>query len=434
MQDNTRQAVHLSLRESLKGNVSLLSPEKNNKLTNSMMSPKGYGGSGSPRRGSANHGKDTATPSDADNQLTKTPRAGHRRTSSRDGMGAGPSSSTEYPMTPSPPNKVRRSSASMGFLATPKFNSLSKLAGEQGMGHHRHKRSGSRAISDDENDEDDDEDTAAAAAVAFSPSSRSTRLLPPTTPKSKNHESFMSPTPHLTSPSIYKESNKPIREISNNLKTRLNYALVKLQNGWVDRTLPELESELSRQQMLIQQRQQQQLSPERQHNHQEIYLSPSHHISSSYTNQFAHGNESDSNDEASDNTNSARLAFMKALASPVRHQPHARAEPAVSASRKANHPVTGRSDHGPAVSPLKWSQTSHGSSSSVKQEKPQVVTTKKEGATEVAAIETLMSLSSPKKSKPSVSFQDSSRASSNAQESDNDTEIDNSDENAASSK
>ena len=423
MQGNSQPGLDISLRDSFKANIHLPSPAKNNSK-NIMMSPKGYGGSGSPRR---NSGNDKS--GDSENGVSKTPRGNHQRTSSRDGT------NSEYPMTPSPPNKVRRSSASMGFLATPKFNSLSKLAGEQGMSHHRHKRSGSRAISDDE-DDDEESDSHHPAAVAFSPTSRSTRLLPPTTPKSKNHESFMSPTPHLTSPSIYKESNKPIREISNNLKTRLNYALVKLQNGWVDRTLPELESELNRQQLLIQQRQQQQqMSPQQQQQfHQEVFLSPSHHISSSYANKFAHGDDNDSNDENSDTTNSARLAFMKALASPVRHQPQTHTELPRTANNQGNRPAVGQSGQDSAVSPLKWSQTPRSNSNPKHQERPQVVTVKKEGATEVAAIETLMSLSSPKKSKPSVSFKDNDKDSGNTQDSDNDTEIDNSDENLASKK
>lgn len=73
-------------------------------------------------------------------------------------------------------------------------------------------------------------------------------LLPPTTPKSRRSEVFLSPSPRLRSPPTAARRStgeRPIREISHTLRTRLNYALVKLQNGWTDKTLPELETELA---------------------------------------------------------------------------------------------------------------------------------------------------------------------------------------------
>lgn len=73
-------------------------------------------------------------------------------------------------------------------------------------------------------------------------------LLPPTTPKSRRSEGFLSPSPRLRSPPTAvrrSAGERPIREISHTLRTRLNYALVKLQNGWTDKTLPELETELA---------------------------------------------------------------------------------------------------------------------------------------------------------------------------------------------
>lgn len=319
------------------------------------------------------------------------------------------------PMTPSPPNKLRRSSSSMGFLPTPKFNALNSLADEQNLSH---RKLGSPNFCDNGEEINNINDT---SAIALSPIAKTTRLLPPTTPKSRNIESFLSPSPKLTSPHIYKESNKPIREISNNLKTRLNYAFVKLQNGWIDRTLPELENELDGQNFLLQARQQQQ-PPSQQ--------SPSHYISNSYINRFAHGNgsskfvtDSNSNAENSDSTNSARLAFMKALSSPMK-QEHS----SFQVSHSDRHIST--EDTIENTSPLKWTKIARKSPSPhIKKEneidngvKGPKKSQKKGGATEVAAIETLMSLSSPKKSKPTTSFTQHS-----TQDSDNDTEVDMSD-------
>lgn len=57
-------------------------------------------------------------------------------------------------------------------------------------------------------------------------------LMPPETPKSKNQELFLSPSLDLQSPvhKPFTANQKPIREISNNLKSRLNYAYVKMMH------------------------------------------------------------------------------------------------------------------------------------------------------------------------------------------------------------
>ncbi|KAG0671893.1 hypothetical protein C6P45_004768 [Maudiozyma exigua] len=438
--------ISSSLRESNKFNT--------NYNRENMMSPKGY-----------KNDKNSTSPAKSDNNNNDNNDSSHVSTPRNSLSNKDQTANTDnYPMTPSPPNKIRRSSASMSFLATPKFNSLNNIEQQQLS----HKKMNSHNSSDNEEEEEDSND----AAVAFSPiahnSTRNTRLLPPTTPKSRNMESaLLSPTPHITSPSVYKESNKPIREISNNLKARLNYAFVKLQNGWVDRTLPELENELDRQQILIQQRHnlqqlQQQSSPQRS-----IYLSPAHSISSSYTNQFAYGNgistdgdhnESFDNDakfdygdkaERSDSTNSARLAFMKALSSPARggnisssstindtsmgRQPHPaslsmnfNSRDSTLSSTKTSATTTNGSST--SSSPLKWSnnRSSKAAMNSFQEQRRDIkqikTVKKKDGSIEVAAIETLMSLSSPKKSNPSASFNDKNNNSE--QDTDNDTEID----------
>ncbi|CAB4256257.1 some similarities with Saccharomyces cerevisiae YOR083W WHI5 Repressor of G1 transcription that binds to SCB binding factor (SBF) at SCB target promoters in early G1 [Maudiozyma barnettii] len=424
----------LSLRDSDRINIKHPQQQQqqqqhSNYLT--MMSPKGYGNddSSSSLKNSPRNQNDN----------TRTPRHSQNNTSNNNN-----NNDMDYPMTPSPPNKVRRSSASMSFLATPKFNSLNNLSEQQQVLSHKKLRSHNSS----DNEEEEEEQQQHEAAIPFSPTSRSTRLLPPTTPKSRNIETFLSPSPHITSPSIYKESNKPIREISNNLKTRLNYAFVKLQNGWVDRTLPELENELDRQQTLIQQRQHLQnshFSPQRS-----VHLSPAHSISSSYTNKFAYGNginmdeDTDNlqDEERSDSTNSARLAFMKALSSPARGQVQSHHGLPSSSSTlsdssrilKSGNMTSQKNniDNNSSSSPLKWSQDSRKPSNQVKEpfkeisketeDNSKIQPKKKEGATEVAAIETLMSLSSPKKSKPTVSFNDNS-----TQDTENDTEVDDSD-------
>ena len=427
-----------------------------------MMSPKGYNDKNSMSPSKSDNNNNNNNNNNGNDSHVSTPR---NSLSNKDQT----SNNDNYPMTPSPPNKIRRSSASMSFLATPKFNSLHNMEQQQ-LSHKKMHSHNSSDIEDNDEEEDNND-----AAVAFSPiahnSAKNTRLLPPTTPKSRNMESaFLSPTPHITSPSIYKESNKPIREISNNLKARLNYAFVKLQNGWVDRTLPELENELDRQQILIQQRhnlqqlqqqqqqQQHQLSPQRS-----LHLSPARSISSSYTNKFAYGNgistDGGNNEpfdneakfdygekaERSDSTNSARLAFMKALSSPARNGN-------ISSSSTINESYIGRQPHPASLSmnfnsrdstlsstqtnttssssssPLKWSNNRSTKSlmNNFHEQKPdlkQIKTIKKkDGSIEVAAIETLMSLSSPKKSNPSVSFNEKNENSE--QDTENDTEID----------
>ncbi|SMN17904.1 similar to Saccharomyces cerevisiae YOR083W WHI5 Repressor of G1 transcription that binds to SCB binding factor (SBF) at SCB target promoters in early G1 [Maudiozyma saulgeensis] len=422
--NNSNQPLsELSLKES--DRINIKPTQQYNSNNTIMMSPKGY----------TNDNNDSSLKSSPQQNNARTPR--HTQNSNGNNKDSS-ATNVDYPMTPSPPNKVRRSSASMSFLATPKFNSLNNLSEQQQILSHKKLRS--HNSSDNEEEEEEEEVT-----IPFSPTSRTTRLLPPTTPKSRNVESsFLSPSPHITSPSIYKESNKPIREISNNLKTRLNYAFVKLQNGWVDRTLPELENELDRQQTLIQQRQQQQqflqnsqFSPQRS-----IHLSPAHSISSSYTNKFAYGNGNNLNenndntqdDERSDSTSSARLAFMKALSSPARGQPGLPSSSSTLSDSNNGQSTSQKNamDKNTSSSPLKWSQDSRKPSNHVmenfneiskdSQRKPKVNQKKKEGATEVAAIETLMSLSSPKKSNPTVSFNDNS-----AQDTENDTEVDESD-------
>ncbi|AJU03779.1 Whi5p [Saccharomyces cerevisiae YJM1573] len=94
---------------------------------------------------------------------------------------------------------------------------------------------------DDENEEENENQKKYDGHVSMP-------LLPPTTPKSRRSEVFLSPSPRLRSPPTAARRStgeRPIREISHTLRTRLNYALVKLQNGWTDKTLPELETELA---------------------------------------------------------------------------------------------------------------------------------------------------------------------------------------------
>ncbi|EDO17873.1 hypothetical protein Kpol_1043p64 [Vanderwaltozyma polyspora DSM 70294] len=284
--------------------------------------------------------------------------------------------------TPSPKNQslhgefstgVRRSSTSLGYLSTPLPNKSDRRVSNDFVGESQYQNMN-------------------AFLAPNSPNGK-TRLLPPTTPKSRNTEVFLSPSPKLKSPGVYKEQAKPIREISNNLKTRLNYALVKLQNGWVDKTLPELEIELDGEQ-----------NQHQQSNMDTTKLTESQRRMSTYSNIYANddydsnavmpmaefgngnGNNKAKNDSRNDkedkkkkkvpesklsidttsknlpaeNSTSAHLAFLKAISSPQKQ-----------ASERLN------------VSPLKWQNRN---------------SPRKDQPTEEEAIETLMSLSSPKKS------------------------------------
>lgn len=242
------------------------------------------------------------------------------------------------PETPSPPYHARRSSTSLGYFTSP-----------------LHPRAGA-ILSKNETSSPSEN----AFVVPHSPGAPRSRLMPPTTPKSRNAEVFLSPPPKLKSPSVYKDNGKPIREISNGLKARLNYALVKLQNGWVDKTLPELENELDEPQRIP---------------HQQPHLRPRY--KGSYHNEYAAVEENDAyasshSDEEGDNGNSAHLAFLKALTSP----------------KKQHH------QNAPPTSPLQWSGREKKSPSSKKEQPP----------SEVEAIETLMSLSSPQRTHPPQDF------------------------------
>lgn len=271
------------------------------------------------------------------------------------------SKNSNMPETPSPPNKGRRSSTSLGFLATPIHTKLdSSLIGSD---------KGTPEIGGDRSGPD---------TMGLSSPSMKNRLFPPTTPKSRHNEVFLSPTPKLKSPSIYKESNKPIREISNTLKTRLNYAFVKLQNGWVDKTLPELETEFSQ--------------PKK----------------STYVNKFAQGDATEfgglnntpyGSGDSVDGT-SAHDAFLKTL----------------------SIGQVGLDEHNPpTTSPMRWPTKNAGS---VPQSPPSIPIKQKKPSTEVEVIETLMSLSSPQKSRPSTRIGREGEIEDDSDQTDVETEAD----------
>lgn len=246
---------------------------------------------------------------------------------------------------------ARRSSTSMAFLSTPMRKSR-RVSNEFAMESLQHL--------DHHNDFNNN-----ALSIPQSPSAK-TRLMPPTTPKSRHTEVFLSPSPKLKSPGVYKESVKPIREISNNLKTRLNYALVKLQNGWVDKTLPELENELEEEGNAKASTQ----SRRRTSSYSNIYAcdnddndSNAMFLGSRKVKHNSDDNKTKNNNEANDGTDtstSAHLAFLKAISN-----------------------TTGKKPEKLSTSPMHWQQNRNSP-----QKKP---------APEVEAIETLMSLSSPKK-------------------------------------
>lgn len=335
------------------------------------------------------------------------------------------------PETPSPPrHHTRRSSTSLGYLGSPLGGGTSRFVDAPSPT----SRKGSISQETGSNS-----DTFGRA-----------RLLPPTTPKSRTNEVFMSPSPKLKSPHVSKDvEKKPIKEISIELKTRLNYALMKLQNGWVDKTLPELEHALTT--TTTAHEKENVMMYDLHHNNRDhhravfdqmnMMMSPGRkgRTSTTYVNQFANDNSEtffsinrgkrrsprgsnvavDDNssmragsratikhEEDDDNTqlhstnevkmedgsdkddemNSAHSAFLKALSSPKKRL------------------STTTSPQGLPVSPLRWTNnkpkplkldtsTKHNSDPEDK-DKPDT----SGPPSEVEAIETLMSLASPKKS------------------------------------
>ncbi|SCU83407.1 LAMI_0C03092g1_1 [Lachancea mirantina] len=252
-------------------------------------------------------------------------------------LDAGPKS----PQTPSPPsNRGRRSSTSLGFLASP-LGKDNRNVGIGGGGNDR-------------------------ITLPKSPSARS-RLLPPVTPKSRSSEVFLSPSPKLKSPGVTKDSEKPIREISNNLKTRLNYAFVKLQHGWTDKSLVELESEFEK--TAGQQPQEGKRLSQPSSLDAATAGGPSKEEllsgSSNYSNAFMKQDEDDSN--------SAHVALLNALSSPKRKRPPSPGSSTFWANRSRH------------LAPISTSAPAKDNSKNGGQ------------PSEAEAIETLMSLASPKK-------------------------------------
>lgn len=333
------------------------------------------------------------------------------------------------PETPSPPRSTRRSSASLGYLGSP-------LGGSTGpkfvdapsttfLGNGR-----KNSISRDDNN-------------------ARPRMLPPTTPKSRHNEVFMSPSPKLRSPHVSKDvEKKPIKEVSNELKTRLNYALIKLQNGWVDKTLPELEQALTtseKENMMMYDIGLHHYNTEHQRAMAEqmnLFMSPQgkRRTSSTYVNQFANessksfsikgmnlrkasrgedlgtkavktedgtanssGNEEDNEIEMEDSTdkdyevNSAHSAFLKALSSPKKRIPTTTQLPVSPLRWTNNKPAPLRLDTSPPtkVDPAEKEIDRDSDNDKDKDtDKPDT----SGPPSEVEAIETLMSLASPQKS------------------------------------
>ncbi|CCK72823.1 transcriptional repressor WHI5 KNAG_0L02050 [Huiozyma naganishii CBS 8797] len=289
-----------------------------------------------------------------------------------------------YLATPSPPagsSRARRSSTSLGFLATPRTEGRHSQAA-----HHR-----------------------AISATFTSPRARS--LLPPTTPKSRNTEVFLSPSQlqeQLKSPShsnqgSVSKDNKPIKELSHNLKTRLSYAFVKLQNGWVDKTLPELENELTQHAynkaaiLTSPQR----ISPSRQTGPPVAAASPT----TKYVNKFASSQEEagPSGDARATEGTEAHLAFLQALSPSLRQSRGG--EPAHSES---GTPSRDRLN----VSPIRWTGRAPTPALSKAKPAPSSVsdprgkTSGQADEVDVVAVETLMSLSSTQQLAPPTRIAD----------------------------
>lgn len=203
--------------------------------------------------------------------------------------------------------------------------------------------------------------------------SKFTNLIPPETPKSKNQELFLSPSLELQSP-VHKPvvaTQKPIREISNNLKSRLNYAYVKMQQNMLQHSKRGLDESIDDAAQVTNE-----VKPSSYSNvfaqdsdtELETLASAIKETRNASKSVLAHDTmglklKDDLEDLAGEN--SAQVAFLKALQSPKKKQ----------RSLSSTHP--------------KITRTSSSSNSQ---------------PSEVEAIETLMSLSSPHKRRPSGSF------------------------------
>ena len=312
--------------------------------------------------------------------------------------------------TPSPPsNRHSQTRPNPSFLATPVqtrlFHPDDKDSTDENHSYkiesmlsppYTHQHNNNNNNSNNNNDD--------GYSYTLSPVHKS-RLLPPTTPKTRNTEMFLSPSPKLKSPNGYNSSitkdTKPIREISNDLKTRLNYAFVKLQNGWIDKTLPELEETLDQKNRYASTSTTTKLvrSPDKfkspiknKTSKTSLNNNVNNITSSSYVNQFAYGNGDSfisinqyrnkfnvSKDKSmEDSTTSAQLAFLQALASP-------RKEP-----QKVETPKN--------MSPVKLDTSNNNNQHGFNQLKtPKLDKYDKPSKSEVEVVETLMSLSSPQK-------------------------------------
>ncbi|CCD25356.1 transcriptional repressor WHI5 NDAI_0F00370 [Naumovozyma dairenensis CBS 421] len=270
------------------------------------------------------------------------------------------------PKIPSTPSRfIRRSSTSLGFLATP--------LQQQNTNNNKQNPESPLLISPISKSITKNKNT---KRISLSQPPPPPPPLLPTTPKSKHLEVFFSPSPNLKTPNINtydntKNDSIPIKEISQNLKTRLNYAFIKLKNGWTEKTLSELENDLA--------------------SNQTRKLNP---FSKSYVNNFV---DADEDLEIEYPTMSANLAFKKALSenydfttkiiSPKKR--HLNNNDSIEIQVQEPNINNNNNNNNMMVSPIKWKGNKQSNTTNGKEEPP----------SEVEAIETLMSLSSPKKPK-----------------------------------
>lgn len=157
-------------------------------------------------------------------------------------------SSSEWD-TPTSATGSTRETRRLSFLTTPvRMNTYGTYSGQDAKRDlDVSLRQGNEDDDDNDDDNEEEEDDNNQQTLLLSASSNKISFQSPKTPRTRTNEMFLSPSPHLKSPSghISKDPVKPISEISQNLKTRLNYAYMKYQNGWSDKTINELEQELN---------------------------------------------------------------------------------------------------------------------------------------------------------------------------------------------
>lgn len=234
------------------------------------------------------------------------------------------------------------------------------------------------------------------------------KLRVPSTPRTQNLEFLLSPTTNIKSPHIDEHNeihlnhldvdDEPIKNVSDRFRIRLNYAMMKVKNGWTDKTLSDL--------VTLEDKSKDsspnhfgkpfntsysfnKIKKENSHRRRKSDFNETSLISPPRRRFSSYQNDCNFN-EAGEIEDSAYNAFLLAISKSKSRNG------SITGSRKSsymggsrNASISYSDSHGP-LSPMTRSRKNSFTSSTTTQNP--------EHTSEVDAIETLMSLSSPKKS------------------------------------